>query len=79
MQDPLDNPDSVCGCSHLLRVHTYSCYQDMQKIMSLTGPMEMFPTGPAYIEWTCADCDCKDFRKDNLRYLEKLLDAKNFS
>ena len=77
MNNPLDNwstdnnSDSMCGCAHTLRVHTFSWQQDIQKLMSLTGPMEMFPTGSAYTEWKCADCDCKEFLEDNLRFLEK--------
>jgi hypothetical protein len=80
MSNQLDNlprdhsPDSICGCAHQLSVHTFSCYQDMQKIMSLTGPMKMFPVNAPHTEWKCELCECDEFKVDNLRYLEHKLE-----
>jgi hypothetical protein len=65
-----NNLDSMCSCAHTLRVHTFSCYQDISKITSLTGLVKHYSLAPVYTEWKCEDCDCKEFIEDNLRFLE---------
>jgi hypothetical protein len=65
------NPDSMCSCAHILRVHTFSCYQNIQVTTTFNGPFAMIPAAPAYTEWKCEYCDCEEFKIDNLRFLEK--------
>jgi len=73
---PPNNPDLVCECSHQLRGHSVSFYQDMQVIWRnvQADDIRMIPSSEPYEKWSCTYCDCKEMKISNLRYLEQKYD-----
>jgi hypothetical protein len=48
----------------------------MNTIRGMDNSIFRTPIGPSEMEWKCHECDCDEFKEDNLRFLEKKYDER---